>query len=155
MIVFPYQVCIQARSNSICTRVMSCMVPFWYQVCLSVLNTWHGRPEEKWNSENSSFLQVRPIICIASLSAALHDPSLQVLVSIQSLVLVPDPYFNEPGYEQYRGTPYGDQKSLTYNANLYVSTVQWAMLHQLQNPSPCFKEVSNMCARHRKELCIL
>ena len=29
------------------------------QVCLSVLNTWHGRPEEKWNSETSSFLQVR------------------------------------------------------------------------------------------------
>jgi baculoviral IAP repeat-containing protein 6 len=93
------------------------------KVCLSVLNTWHGRPEEKWNSETSSFLQV--------------------LVSIQSLVLVPDPYFNEPGYEQYRGTPYGDQKSLTYNANLYVATIQWAMIHQLQNPSPCFREVPN------------
>lgn len=65
-------------------------------------------------------------------------------MSIQSLVLVPDPYFNEPGYEQYRGTQYGDQKSLTYNANLYVATVQWAMLNQLQNPTPCFKEVSNI-----------
>lgn len=47
------------------------------KVCLSVLNTWHGRPEEKWNSQTSSFLQV--------------------LVSIQSLILVPEPYFNEPG----------------------------------------------------------
>ena len=28
------------------------------KVCLSVLNTWHGRPEEKWNSQTSSFLQV-------------------------------------------------------------------------------------------------
>ena len=28
------------------------------QVCLSVLNTWHGRPEEKWSSQTSSFLQV-------------------------------------------------------------------------------------------------
>ena len=62
-------------------------------------------------------------------------------MSIQSLVLVSDPYFNEPGYEQYRGTPYGDQKSLTYNVNLYVATIQWAMIHQLQNPSPCFREV--------------
>ena len=62
-------------------------------------------------------------------------------MSIQSLVLVSDPYFNEPGYEQYQGTPYGDQKSLTYNANLYLATVQWAMLQQLQNPSPCFREV--------------
>ena len=69
-------------------------------------------------------------------------------MSIQSLVLVPDPYFNEPGYEQYRGTQYGDQKSLTYNANLYVATVQWAMLNQLQNPTPCFKEVSNVPPVH-------
>ena len=29
------------------------------QVCLSILNTWHGRPEEKWNPQTSSFLQVR------------------------------------------------------------------------------------------------
>ena len=29
-----------------------------HQVCLSVLNTWHGRPEEKWNPQASSFLQV-------------------------------------------------------------------------------------------------
>jgi len=28
------------------------------KVCLSVLNTWHGRPEEKWNPQTSSFLQV-------------------------------------------------------------------------------------------------
>lgn len=32
------------------------MSPF--QVCLSILNTWHGRPEEKWNPQTSSFLQV-------------------------------------------------------------------------------------------------
>ena len=57
------------------------------KVCLSVLNTWHGRPEEKWNQKTSSFLQV--------------------LVSIQSLILVSDPYFNEPGYERSRGTPHG------------------------------------------------
>ena len=62
-------------------------------------------------------------------------------MSIQSLILVPDPYFNEPGYEQYRQTPYGDQKSLTYNANIYVATVQWAMVNQIRNPSPCFREV--------------
>ena len=66
----------------------------------------------------------------------------QVLVSIQSLVLVSDPYFNEPGYEQYRGTLNGDQRSLTYNANIYIATIQWAMINQLQNPSPCFKEVN-------------
>ena len=30
----------------------------YFQVCLSVLNTWHGSPEEKWNAQTSSFLQV-------------------------------------------------------------------------------------------------
>ena len=30
------------------------------KVCLSILNTWHGRPEEKWNS-TSTFLQVKII----------------------------------------------------------------------------------------------
>lgn len=43
-------ICIQVRFN-----------PNLYndgKVCLSILNTWHGRPEERWNPETSSFLQV-------------------------------------------------------------------------------------------------
>uniref|UniRef100_A0A8C4Q1J4 Dual E2 ubiquitin-conjugating enzyme/E3 ubiquitin-protein ligase BIRC6 n=1 Tax=Eptatretus burgeri TaxID=7764 RepID=A0A8C4Q1J4_EPTBU len=91
------------------------------KVCLSILNTWHGRPEEKWNPQTSSFLQV--------------------LVSIQSLILVAEPYFNEPGYERSRGTPSGAQSSREYDANIRQATVKWAMLEQLCNPSPCFKEV--------------
>lgn len=91
------------------------------KVCLSVLNTWHGRPEEKWNAQTSSFLQV--------------------LVSIQSLILVPEPYFNEPGYERSRGTPTGTQSSRDYNANICQATVRWAMLEQIVNPCPCFKDV--------------
>ncbi|GBP68238.1 Baculoviral IAP repeat-containing protein 6 [Eumeta japonica] len=91
------------------------------KVCLSVLNTWHGRPEEKWNAHTSSFLQV--------------------LVSIQSLILVPEPYFNEPGYERSRGTRVGNNASLEYNSNIYQACVRWAMLDHLRNPSACFKEV--------------
>lgn len=91
------------------------------KVCLSVLNTWHGRPEEKWNAQTSSFLQV--------------------LVSIQSLILVPEPYFNEPGYERARGTPSGTVSSRDYNLNICQATVRWAMLEQLLNPTPCFKEI--------------
>jgi len=41
------------------------------KVCLSILNTWRGRPEERWNADTSSLLQV--------------------LVSIQSLILVNEP----------------------------------------------------------------
>ena len=91
------------------------------KVCLSILNTWHGRPEERWNSHSSSFLQV--------------------LVSVQSLILVPEPYFNEPGYEQSRGTPSGTQRSQEYNANITQATARWAILEQLRNPPPCFKKV--------------
>ncbi|EDO28085.1 predicted protein, partial [Nematostella vectensis] len=91
------------------------------KVCLSILNTWHGRPEEKWNAQTSSFLQV--------------------LVSTQSLILVAEPYFNEPGYERSRGTPSGQQNSQEYNANIRQACVRWAMLEQLRKPSACFKEV--------------
>ncbi|XP_078504876.1 dual E2 ubiquitin-conjugating enzyme/E3 ubiquitin-protein ligase BIRC6 isoform X3 [Lissotriton helveticus] len=93
------------------------------KVCLSILNTWHGRPEEKWNPQTSSFLQV--------------------LVSVQSLILVSEPYFNEPGYERSRGTPSGTQSSREYDGNIRQATVKWAMLEQIKNPSPCFKEVIN------------
>lgn len=34
------------------------LIVLLFQVCLSILNTWHGRPEEKWNPQTSSFLQV-------------------------------------------------------------------------------------------------
>ncbi|CAH1791767.1 unnamed protein product [Owenia fusiformis] len=104
------------------------------KVCLSVLNTWHGRPEEKWNSQTSSFLQV--------------------LVSIQSLILVSEPYFNEPGYERSRGTPTGNASSREYDANIRQATVKWAMLEQIKNTKSCFKEVIH---RHfwykREEVC--
>lgn len=66
----------------------------------------------------------------------------QVLVSIQSLILVPEPYFNEPGFERSRGTPSGTHSSREYNSNIYQACVRYAMLEQLKNPCPCFKEVS-------------
>jgi baculoviral IAP repeat-containing protein 6 len=47
---------------------------------------------------------------------------LQVLVSIQSLILVPDPYFNEPGYEIEIGTDAGKKHSAEYNAGQCSST---------------------------------
>jgi hypothetical protein len=38
-----------------------------------------------------------------------------VLISIQSLILVPQPYFNEPGYENTMHTPQGAERSFQYN----------------------------------------
>lgn len=68
--------------------------------------------------------------------------SLQVLVAIQSLILNAEPYFNEPGYEKSRGTDAGERSSREYNAGIQIATVEWAMLDQIRNPSPCFKDVS-------------
>jgi ubiquitin-protein ligase len=45
------------------------------KVCLSLLGTWPGSPEEQWNASRSTLLQV--------------------LVSVQSMILVDAPYFNE------------------------------------------------------------
>ena len=64
-----------------------------------------------------------------------------MLVSIQSLILVSEPYFNEPGYERSRGTPAGTASSIEYDANIRQATVKWAMLEALKKPTLCFKEV--------------
>ncbi|EOD17738.1 hypothetical protein EMIHUDRAFT_57763, partial [Emiliania huxleyi CCMP1516] len=60
-------------------------------VCLSLLGTWQGDAGESWHAKTSTLLQV--------------------LMSVQALILVPDPFFNEPGYERIRGTPQGDSQS--------------------------------------------
>lgn len=65
------------------------------KVCLSLLGTWSG---PGWVSGQSTLLQV--------------------LVSIQALILVAEPYFNEPGYENSRHTPAGQQQSNHYSAQV-------------------------------------
>ncbi|EFX73355.1 hypothetical protein DAPPUDRAFT_253206 [Daphnia pulex] len=52
------------------------------------------------------------------------------------------PYFNEPGYERSRGTPSGNQNSRDYDVNIRQATVKWAMLEQIRNPAPCFKQLA-------------
>ena len=47
------------------------------QVCLSLLGTWHGTDEtQKWHPDTANLWRV--------------------LVSIQGMILIGDPYFNEP-----------------------------------------------------------
>jgi ubiquitin-protein ligase len=91
------------------------------KVCLSLLNTWTGTASERWQHHSSSFLQI--------------------LVSIQALIFIPTPYFNEPGYESSMGTDRGTQASNSYNSDLHPHTVRWAMIDQLQHPDPLFADV--------------
>ena len=65
----------------------------------------------------------------------------QVLISIQSLILVAEPYFNEPGYERDMGTARGDAASRAYNAELRRHTLEHAVCDHLARPPPAFAEV--------------
>ena len=57
---------------------------------------------------------------------------LQVLISIQSLIMVPDPYFNEPGYEQYINTDAGRKMSSEYNLG-ESHACSWGLVRALTN----------------------
>jgi hypothetical protein len=57
------------------------------------------------------------------------------LLSIQALILgVPDPYFNEPGYETSRGTEEGTRRSNEYSKSVHGMTLRVAMVEYLKNP---------------------
>src|SRR5579859_3061476 len=73
------------------------------KVCLSLLGTWPGTPEEQWQPYKSTIMQI--------------------LVSIQSMILCPRPYFNEPGM----GKPSDSPRSLAYDREVRLQTVKVAM----------------------------
>ena len=66
---------------------------------------------------------------------------LQVLISIQSLILCLEPYYNEPGFERLYGTPQGDSESLKYSEDVFRNNLKYAVLGQLTNPPEGFEEV--------------
>ena len=75
---------------------------------------------------------------------------LQVLMSIQALILVPDPFFNEPGYERSRNTAEGDAQSRQYNETIREAAIRYAMIAQIRSPTPEFKEAIQLHFRLRK-----
>ena len=91
------------------------------KVCLSLLGTWSGNKGESW-IENLSTL-------------------IQVFISIQSLILIEDPYFNEPGYEREKNTTTGTKKSDSYNSKIRLYTMKHAMLGLLKKPYIGFENV--------------
>ena len=58
----------------------------------------------------------------------------QVLVSIQSIIMVSKPYFNEPGYAEEEGTAAGEERSREYNENIRLATMRHAMRDILRRP---------------------
>jgi ubiquitin-protein ligase len=98
------------------------------KVCLSLLGTWAG---PGWVPRTSTLLQV--------------------LVSIQSLIFVGDPYFNEPGHERSINTPLGKAASKKYNAQVCCDTARYAILEQIKKPSPAFRDVIKAHFRIKRE----
>eukprot|EP01024_Parvocaulis_polyphysoides_P073435 TRINITY_DN9450_c0_g2_i5.p1 TRINITY_DN9450_c0_g2~~TRINITY_DN9450_c0_g2_i5.p1 ORF type:complete len:357 (+),score=60.43 TRINITY_DN9450_c0_g2_i5:2-1072(+) len=99
------------------------------KVCLSLLGTWSGRQGESWDSNSSSVIQV--------------------VISIQSLILVDDPYFNEPGYEA--SSSRSISQSEQYSRNIRIQTMRFAILDMLKNPPAEFAEVIKLHYKLRKE----
>lgn len=67
--------------------------------------------------------------------------SFQVLISIQSLILCSEPYYNEPGFERLYGTPQGDAESNKYSEDVFRNNLKYAILGQIQNPPEGFEDV--------------
>lgn len=84
------------------------------KVCLSLLGTWSG---PGWVSGKSTLLQV--------------------LISIQSMILCDEPYLNEPGWASSGGTP----QSQAYSANVRRMVVKSAMLGNLKTPPEPFSDI--------------
>ncbi|KAG6821257.1 hypothetical protein H0H93_002367 [Arthromyces matolae] len=84
------------------------------KVCLSLLGTWSG---PGWIAGKSTLLQV--------------------LISIQSMILCEEPYLNEPGWATQGGTP----ASRAYSANVRRMVVKTAMLGNLKAPPEPFQDV--------------
>ncbi|CAN6329181.1 unnamed protein product [Urochloa humidicola] len=87
-------------------------------VCLSLLNTFGGKGAELWSPEVSSVLQV--------------------VISIQGLVLTAQPYYNETGYEVQVGKAEGRRNEMPYCENTYLVNLH-TMLQLIRRPPAGFE----------------
>jgi hypothetical protein len=97
------------------------------KVCLSLLGTWSGHGCEQWNPAQSTMLQV--------------------LVSIQALILNEMPYFNEPGFEASANTAHGQQRATDYNDSTFLLSCK-TMLYSLRRPPEVnllMQQIRNCC----------
>lgn len=58
---------------------------------------------------------------------------LQLLVSIQALILNQKPYFNEPGYASSAGTASGEAHSKVYSENVFLLSLN-TMVYSMRRP---------------------
>lgn len=88
------------------------------KVCLSIINTWQGRPEEMWNPASSSLLQV--------------------MLSIQSLVMDNDIIQKEPSFERI---PRNSNENVGYQWEVRYGNMKYAMIEMIKKPPKGFESV--------------
>ena len=89
------------------------------KVCISLLGTWTGKGTEVWAPNTSNLLQL--------------------IVSIQGLILVSEPYYNEAGYNKQRGTAIASENSRLYNEMVVIKMIQ-SMTKMLSTPPKTFEK---------------
>ncbi|OMJ95285.1 hypothetical protein SteCoe_1342 [Stentor coeruleus] len=87
-------------------------------VCLSIIGTWAGNPEEQWNPASSTLLQV--------------------MLSIQSLVMDNDIIQKEPSFH---GVPRDSIENLGYQLEVKYGNLKFAMIEHLKNPPKGFETI--------------
>ena len=91
------------------------------KVCLSLLGTWRGNSSENWDPKISTLLQV--------------------LISIQSIIMSDLVYYNEPFHDSEMGTTLGEQRNEAYSNIVRYANIKYAMIEQIKKPSKGFEEV--------------
>ena len=95
-------------------------------ICLSLLGTWEGHAEcERWSPAVSTVLQV--------------------VLSIQSLVLVKEPYYNEANFEQYRGQESARIASKSYSESVALLRIQHLLAMMQRPPADWTYEFRRYC----------
>ena len=99
-------------------------------LCLSLLGTWSGDGIEKWTVKSNL---------------------LQVLLSIQAIVMSEGVIYNEPGHQNDAVTDVGKSRNLGYSNIVKLANIKYAMNGHLKAPPACFKEVIQAHFKYKKE----
>lgn len=102
------------------------------KVCVSLLGTWIGKGSEVWGPSSSL---------------------LQLIVSIQGLILVSEPYYNEAGYEKQVESQQGCENSRTYNELVILKLVQALTVLLISPPEVFRNEILSHFALNGQRFC--
>ncbi|TVU17592.1 hypothetical protein EJB05_33636, partial [Eragrostis curvula] len=97
-------------------------------ICVSLLDTFEGEGVELWSPEMSTILQV--------------------VVSIQGLVLTAQPFYNESENEKYLGTPEAARNEIVHAEDTCLVTLR-TMLNVLRRPPVGFEQLVRRQFRRR------